>query len=100
MADIIKIDKYKPINKQDTKESDLAMFSVLWFTEHFGELLSGLDEEIRYALVISTYRFMVDAEKTGEAEITSEGFSITTEASIDLQDRIKGAVDWKKTHLN
>jgi len=100
MADIIKIDKYKPINKQDTKESDLAMFSVLWFTEHFGELLSGLDDEVRYALVISTYRFMMDAESTGEVEITSEGFSIATEASIDLQNRIKSAVDWKKTHLN
>ena len=100
MADIIKIKNYKPTNKQDTKESDLAMFSVLWFSKHFGELLSDLDEEVRYALVISVYRFMVDAEIGGDVDITEEGFEIDNEASKDLQARIKGAVDWKKTHLN
>ena len=100
MGDVIKINKYKPNNKQDTKDSDLAMFSVLWFCEHFGDLFSDLDEEVRYALVISTYRFMVDAETTGDVEISSEGFSIDTKSSKELQAKIKDAVDWKNTHLN
>jgi len=99
MGDIVKIKDYKPANKQDTKESDLAMFSVLWFSQHFGELFTDLDDEVKYALVISTYRFMVDAETTEDVEINSEGFSITNEASKDLKNRIKGAVDWKH-HLN
>jgi len=100
MGDLIKIRDYKPTNKQDTKESDLAMFSVLWFSQHFGELFTDLDNEVKYALVISTYRFMVDAETTKDVEINSEGFSITNEASQDLQARIKDAVNWKPTHLN
>jgi hypothetical protein len=100
MGDLIDLKKYKPLNKRDGIESDIAMFSVLWFVEHFGELLSGLDVEVRYALVISTYRFMLDCEKNGDVTINKEGFSIDNEASKQLQHKIKNAVDFIPEKLN
>ena len=100
MGDIIQINKFKPEASKDSKESDVAMFSVLWFTEHFGELFEDLELEVRYALIISTYRFMVDAESNGDVEITEEGCSIDNETSKELQNKIKSAVDYTTEKLN
>ena len=100
MADIINIKNYKPENKKDSKESDLAMFAILWFQEHFDELLSDLDLEVKYALVISAYRFMIDAEASEEVEIGDEGFSISQEASQLLKNKIQGAIDFQPKRLN
>ena len=100
MGEVVDIKKFKPLNKKDSMESDLAMFAVLWFSEHFSELFSNLDIEVRYALVISTYRFMLDCEKTGDVTISKEGFSIDSEASEQLKERINQAVDFTPEKLN
>ena len=38
------------------------MFAVLYFSEHFAKLYSDVDIEVRYALVISIYRYMADKD--------------------------------------
>jgi len=100
MGEVIDIKDFKPLAKKDSKESDLAMFSILYFTEHFGELLAHLEDEVRYALIISVYRFMLDAESNKAVDITKEGFSIDNEASEELREKVFGAVDFDKEKLH
>ena len=69
MGEVINIQDILPLAKKESKESDLAMFAILYFSENFAELYSDVDIEVRYALVISIYRYMVDAEKNGAVEI-------------------------------
>ena len=99
MGEVINIQDILPSEKKESKESDLAMFAVLYFSENFAELYSDVDIEVRYALVISIYRYMVDAEKEGAVEINEEGFSIAPEASEDLCKQIKRVVDFGEAHL-
>ena len=76
--------------KDDNKLNDISMFAIIYFQEHFEKDLSHLDAEIRYALIISVYRYIVEAEKAGEVIIDNEGFSIEQEASDDLREKLKG----------
>ena len=99
MGEVINIQDILPLAKKESKESDLAMFAVLYFSENFAELYSDVDIEVRYALVISIYRYMVDAEKEGAVEINGEGFSIAPEASEDLRKKIARVVDFGEAHL-
>ena len=98
MGDIIEYKKHhlhKIDTSPDAKNSDLAMFAILFFQKHFTEELKDIDLEVKYALVISVYRFMVEAEKNGDVEITKDGFEVNNEASLELQERIRNAVDEK-----
>lgn len=99
MGEVINIQDILPLAKKESKESDLAMFAILYFSENFAELYSDVDIEVRYALVISIYRYMVDAEKNGAVEINHEGFSIAPEASEDLHKKIERVVDFGEAHL-
>ena len=99
MGEVINIKNILPLAKKDSKETELAMFSVLYFSEHFAEIYSELEIDVRYALVISIYRYMVDAEKDGAVEINAEGFSISPEASEDLHKKIKNVIDFGEAHL-
>ena len=75
--------------KDDNKLNDISMFAIIYFQEHFEKDLSHLDAEIRYALIISVYRYIVEAEKAGKVIIDNEGFSIEQEASDDLREKLK-----------
>ena len=99
MGEVINIQDILPSEKIESKESDLAMFAVLYFSENFAELYSDVDIEVRYALVISIYRYMVEAEKEGAVEISKEGFSIASEAGKDLRKKIERVVDVGEAHL-
>ena len=99
MGEVINLKDILPLAKKESKESDLAMFAVLYFSEHFAKLYSDVDIEVRYALVISIYRYMADAEKEGAVEINADGFSISFEASEDLQKKIKKVIDFGEAHL-
>ena len=99
MGEVINLKDILPLAKKESKESDLAMFAVLYFSENFAELYSDVDIEVRYALVISIYRYMADAEKEGAVEINEEGFSISHEASEDLHEKIKKVIDFGEAHL-
>ena len=99
MGEVINIQDILPLAKKESKESDLAMFAVLYFSEYFAKLYSDVDIEVRYALVISIYRYMADAEKEGAVEINEEGFSISPEASEDLHEKIKKVIDFGEAHL-
>ena len=92
MGEVINIEEYPLLSKKDSKESDIAMFTILYFNEHFSELYSDLEIEIQYALIISMYRYMVDAEKAGDVEISEDGFSIALEASKILNNKLKAVV--------
>ena len=93
MGEVINIKDFVPMVGKNSKESDLAMLSVLYFIENFAELHSEVEIEVRYALIISIYRYMVAAERAGEVEINEEGFSIDSKTSQDLRSKIKRAVD-------
>ena len=99
MGEVINLKDILPLAKKESKESDLAMFAILYFCEHFAKLYSDVDIEVRYALVISIYRYMADAEKEGAVEINEEGFSISPEASEDLHEKIKKVIDFGEAHL-
>ena len=85
----------KKYSSQEDLENDLAMFSVLYFQEHFGKELKTINEEVKHALIISIYRFMVEAEKYGEVELLEEGLSIEEQASEELQRKIRNNVEEK-----
>ena len=99
MGEVINIQDILPSVKKESKEGDLALFAVLYFSENFAELYSDVDIKVRFTLVISIYRYMVDAEKEGAVQIIEEGFSITPEASEDLRKKIARVVDFGEAHL-
>ena len=99
MSKIINLNQYKSSLEDDNKLSDISMFAIMYFQEHFEKDLSHLDAEIRYALIISVYRYIVEAEKAGEVIIDHEGFSIEQEASADLRRKIKEAINFDDISL-
>ena len=62
MGEVINLKDILPLAKKESKESDLVMFAVLYFSEYFAKLYSDVDIEVRYALVISIYRYMADKD--------------------------------------
>ena len=100
MSKIINLNQYKSSLKDDNKFSDISMFAIMYFQEHFEKDLSHLDSEIKYALIISVYRYIVEAEKAGEVIIDHEGFSIEQEASDDLRRKIKEAINFDDISLH
>jgi len=100
-ADIIDIRSKKPSMKDKEEQViNLALLSVFYFTDKFESKVSHLHEEIRYALCIMVYQYLVDAKKHNDLEFTKDGFALATEAANDLERKIDEAVKTKSITLN
>ena len=64
------------------KGVDLVLLSAFYFT----------DTEMHYALAIMVYKYLEEAEKHGELEMTGEGFSLTTRVVNDLKRKIEEVI--------
>ena len=99
MGKIIDLNGYK--NKTVTNKVDqLALFSVFFFNEEYGEQVEALDIEVKYALMIMTYKFLSDAQKDGTLMLNKKGFSIDTEVKTELKDCIETAIKAQAKFLN
>ena len=76
----------------DFKEYNLSVFSIRFFKQNFARLLDESDDELRYALIIAIYRYMVEAEKDGNIKMKGENFSISMQSDKALMDKVEKAV--------
>ena len=79
---------------------DLALLSVFYFTDEFSALAVELDEEIRHALVIMVYRYLIDAQEHGDLELNDRGFTLATDAADDLRKKIENAIITQKIEFD
>ena len=86
-------------NKQEMPNSfdKLDLFSVFYFHEEYGDLVSELETEVKYALVLMTYKFLFAARKAGDLKLNEKGFSIEAGARDDLRDCIINAIKASQT---
>ena len=75
----------------DFKEYNLSIFSIRFFKQNFARLLDESDDELRYALIIAIYRYMVEAEKDGNIKMKGENFSISMQSDKALMDKVETA---------
>ena len=76
----------------DFKEYNLSVFSIRFFKQNFARLLDESDDELRYALIIAIYRYMVEAEKDGNIKMKGENFSISMKSDKALMEKVETAV--------
>ena len=76
----------------DFKEYNLSVFSIRFFKQNFARLLDESDDELRYALIIAIYRYMVEAEKDGNIKVKGENFSISMQSDKALMKKIETAI--------
>ena len=76
----------------DFKEYNLSVFSIRFFKQNFARLLDESDDELRYALIIAIYRYMVEAEKDGNIKMKGENFSISMQSDKALMDKVETAI--------
>jgi len=78
----------------------LALLSVFYFKDEYGEEVKDLEDEVRYALAIMVYKFLKSAEDEGKLVINKKGFMIDTEMKKELSHSIKAALDSQNITLN
>ena len=76
----------------DFKEYNLSVFSIRFFKQNFARLVDESDDELRYALIIAIYRYMVEAEKDGNIKMKDENFSISMQSDKALMDKVETAI--------
>ena len=76
----------------DFKEYNLSVFSIRFFKQNFARLLDESDDELRYALIIAIYRYMVEAEKDGNIKMKGDNFSISMHSDKVLMKKIETAI--------
>ena len=76
----------------DFKEYNLSVFSIRFFKQNFARLLDESDDELRYALIIAIYRYMVEDEKDGSIKMKGENFSISMQSDKALMDKVETAI--------
>ena len=84
----------------DFKEYNLSVFSIRFFKQNFARLLDESDDELRYALIIAIYRYMVEAEKDGNIKMKGENFSISMQSDKALMKKIETAVAFGNSNPN
>ena len=78
----------------------LALLSVFYFKDEYGEEVKDLEEEVKYALVIMTYKFLSAAHKDGTVIINKKGFSIEAEVKEELKLCIESAIKVQSVTMN
>ena len=99
MAKIIDLESYK-INKSSSNIDRLALLSVFFFKDQYGEELIGLEDEVRYALAIMVYKSLKSYENDGRLVINDKGFLLDTEAKTELRNSIQSAIETQNTTMN
>jgi len=99
MGKIIDLKGYKD-KALTSKVDQLALFSVFFFNEEYGEQVKDLDLEVKYALVIMTYKFLSAAREDGTVIINKKGFSIETEVKTELKTCIESAIRAQAITMN
>ena len=84
----------------DFKEYNLSVFSIRFFKQNFARLLDESDDELRYALIIAIYRYMVEAEKDGNIKMKGENFSISMQSDKALMKKIETAIAFGNSNPN
>ena len=84
----------------DFKEYNLSVFSIRFFKQNFARLLDESDDELRYALIIAIYRYMVEAEKDGNIKVKGENFSISMQSDKALMKKIETAIAFGNSNPN
>ena len=84
----------------DFKEYNLSVFSIRFFKQNFARLLDESDDELRYALIIAIYRYMVEAEKNGNIKMKGENFSISMQSDKALMKKIETAIAFGNSNPN
>ena len=84
----------------DFKEYNLSVFSIRFFKQNFARLLDESDDELRYALIIAIYRYMVEAEKDGNIKVKGENFSISMQSDKALMDKVETAIAFGNSNPN
>ena len=84
----------------DFKEYNLSVFSIRFFKQNFARLLDESDDELRYALIIAIYRYMVEAEKDGNIKEKGENFSISMQSDKALMKKIETAIAFGNSNPN
>ena len=84
----------------DFKEYNLSVFSIRFFKQNFARLLDESDDELRYALIIAIYRYMVEAEKDGNIKVKGENFSISMQSNKALMKKIETAIAFGNSNPN
>ena len=84
----------------DFKEYNLSVFSIRFFKQNFARLLDESDDELRYALIIAIYRYMVEAEKDGNIKLKGENFSISMQSDKALMKKIETAIAFGNSNPN
>ena len=84
----------------DFKEYNLSVFSIRFFKQNFSKLLDESDDELRYALIIAIYRYMVEAEKDGYIKMKGENFSISMQSDKALMKKIETAIAFGNSNPN
>jgi hypothetical protein len=99
MGNVIDIKSRVPLVLRE-EGVDLALLSVFYFTDEFSKLAKDLEEEVRHALVLMVYRYLVDAETHGDLELNEKGFTLTTDAGDRLKNLVKEAIKTEKIVFN
>ena len=84
----------------DFKEYNLSVFSIRFFKQNFARLVDESDDELRYALIIAIYRYMVEAEKDGNIKVKGENFSISMQSDKALMKKIETAIAFGNSNPN
>ena len=84
----------------DFKEYNLSVFSIRFFKQNFARLLDESDDELRYALIIAIYRYMVEAEKDRNMKVKGENFSISMQSDKALMKKIETAIAFGNSNPN
>jgi hypothetical protein len=84
----------------DFKEYNLSVFSIRFFKQNFARILDESDDELRYALIIAIYRYMVEAEKDGNIKVKGENFSISMQSDKALMKKIETAIAFGNSNPN
>ena len=84
----------------DFKEYNLSVFSIRFFKQNFARLVDESDDELRYALIIAIYRYMVEAEKDGNIKVKGENFSISMQSDKALMKKIETAIAFGNSKPN
>jgi len=71
---------------------ELALLTVFYFNEEYGEEVRDLNLEVRYAMVIMTYKFLSAARADNTLQINDKGFTIDSTVKKKLNDCIQAAI--------
>ena len=91
MNNVIDLHNYRKTEPNQPFDK-LDLFSIFYFNDEYGEMVSDLETEVKYALLLMTYKYLCAARTAGDLIINAKGFSMDSGVREGLKECILSAI--------